>query len=280
MPACLTTRRTCDTALPSNCAPVRPSKPKATDMHQTYDVFADFRARVLKALEQSGLFDEAAASDLPLDAITVEPPRDESHGDLSTNAAMVLAKPLRNNPRAIASTLADALGADSDLQEVDVAGPGFINMRADDAFWQGVLSRVLQEGERFGHQVLGTPETLPKTNVEYVSANPTGPMHVGHCRGAVVGDALASVLEAAGYPVTREYYINDAGGQVDTLARSAFLRYREALGETIGAIPEGLYPGDYLVPVGKQLAEIHSARCSLWMKPSGCRSCVKLPSKR
>ncbi|MFK7792778.1 MAG: arginine--tRNA ligase [Devosiaceae bacterium] len=224
-------------------------------MPKTYDLFADFRARVLAALDRSGVLAGADREALPLAAITVEPPRDETHGDLSTNAAMVLAKPLKSNPRAIAATLAQALGDDADIDGVDVAGPGFINMRVAPAFWHTVLGRILGEGATFGHNVLGEPHTLPKTNVEYVSANPTGPMHVGHCRGAVVGDALANVFEAAGYPVTREYYINDAGGQVDTLARSSFLRYREALGQDIGAIPEGLYPGDYLVPVGKQLAE-------------------------
>jgi arginyl-tRNA synthetase len=226
-------------------------------MPKTYDLFADFRARVLAALDRSGVLDGVDREALPLGAITVEPPRDESHGDLSTNAAMVLAKPLKSNPRAIASTLADALGSDTDIVSVDVAGPGFINLRLAPAFWQSVLTKILNEGENYGRNVLGMPEGLPKTNIEYVSANPTGPMHVGHCRGAVVGDALAAIVEAAGYPVTREYYINDAGGQVDMLARSAFLRYREALGEDIGAIPEGLYPGEYLVPVGQALAENH-----------------------
>jgi arginyl-tRNA synthetase len=223
-------------------------------MSKTYDLFADFRARVLAALDRSGLLDGVDRKNLPLAAVTVEPPRDENHGDLSTNAAMVLAKPLKSNPRAIAASLAEALNADGDIDAVEVAGPGFINLRVAPAFWQGVLARVLLEGNEFGRNVLGTPDELPKTNVEYVSANPTGPMHVGHCRGAVVGDALAAIVEAAGYPVTREYYINDAGGQVNTLARSAFLRYREALGQEIGAIPEGLYPGTYLVPVGKSLA--------------------------
>ncbi len=226
-------------------------------MSSTYNVFADFRARVLTALESAAIVPVDQSDGLPIAAITVEPPRDESHGDLATNAAMVLAKPLKSNPRAIAEKLAEALANDPDLADVEVAGPGFLNMRVEPSFWQGVLARILKEGEGFGNNVLGDVETLPKTNVEYVSANPTGPMHVGHCRGAVVGDALAGVLEAAGYPVTREYYINDAGGQVDTLARSAFLRYREALGDDIGPIPEGLYPGDYLKPVGEALAEEH-----------------------
>ena len=229
-------------------------------MSQTYDLFADFRARVLAALDRSGVLDDADRDGLPLSAVTVEPPRDESHGDLATNAAMVLAKPLKTNPRAIAEGLAEALGTDKDIARVDVAGPGFINMKLTPLLWHTTLKRILAEGQQYGRNVLGTPDALPKTNVEYVSANPTGPMHVGHCRGAVVGDALANVLEAAGYDVTREYYINDAGGQVDTLARSAFLRYREALGEDIGAIPEGLYPGNYLVPVGQTLAEVHGDR--------------------
>ncbi len=239
-------------------------------MSKTYNLFADFRARVLLALERSGVLDGADQSALPLAAITVEPPREASHGDLSTNAAMVLAKPLKSNPREIAQKLAALLSDDADVDDVDVAGPGFINLRVKPAFWHIVLGRILTEGDQFGHNVLGEPDgaletqgsskaqRLPKTNVEYVSANPTGPMHVGHCRGAVVGDALANVLEAAGYPVTREYYINDAGGQVDTLARSAFLRYRQALGHDIGAIPEGLYPGEYLIPTGEKLAETHA----------------------
>jgi arginyl-tRNA synthetase len=229
-------------------------------MPETYDLFADFRSRVLTALDQTGLLADADRDLLPMASITVEPPRDESHGDLSTNAAMVLAKPLKSNPRAIAAALAETLRMDADVDGVEVAGPGFINLRVAPAFWQGVLARVLSEGNGYGRNVLGAPDNLPKTNVEYVSANPTGPMHVGHCRGAVVGDALANVMEAAGYPVTREYYINDAGGQVDTLARSAFLRYREALGEDIGDIPEGLYPGAYLVPVGQALAESHGEK--------------------
>lgn len=223
----------------------------------TYDLFADYRGRVLAALERTGVLSDADRDQLPLAAVTVEPPRDEAHGDLATNAAMVLAKPLKSNPRQIAARLAEQLEGEADIETVEIAGPGFINLRLRPSAWHAVLARLIAEGEGYGRRVLGTPETLPKTNVEYVSANPTGPMHVGHCRGAVVGDAIAALLDFAGYPVTREYYINDAGGQVDTLARSAFLRYREALGEDIGAIPEGLYPGDYLKPVGKALAEAH-----------------------
>ena len=223
----------------------------------TFDLFADYRARVLAALDAAGILAGHDEESLPLAAITVELPRDPAHGDLATNAAMVLSRPLRANPRAIAETLAGTLAADSSIASAEVAGPGFINLRLHPQAWQAALARILAEGADFGRNVLGTPETLPKTNVEYVSANPTGPMHVGHCRGAVVGDALASLMAFAGYPVTREYYINDAGGQVDTLARSAFLRYREALGEAIGDIPEGLYPGDYLRPVGEALASAH-----------------------
>lgn len=226
-------------------------------MPQTYDLFADFRARTVEALNRTGFLDGQDPDALPLGAITVEPPRDESHGDLATNAAMVLAKPLKSNPRAIAQALADTLAEDPQIESVEVAGPGFINLRLRPTVMHDALTRILAEGDDFGRNVLGDPGALAKTNVEYVSANPTGPMHVGHCRGAVVGDALAAILEFSGYDVTREYYINDAGGQVDTLARSAFLRYREALGQNIGAIPEGLYPGEYLVPTGKALAEKH-----------------------
>ena len=189
-----------------------------------------------------------------LQRCVVEPPRDSAHGDLATNAAMVLAKPLKTNPRALAESLGAVLARNDDIVSAEVAGPGFINLRLADGVWARVLKAVLESGTDFGRSVMGGGL---KVNVEYVSANPTGPMHVGHCRGAVVGDALASLLDFAGYDVTREYYINDAGSQVDVLANSAFLRYREALGEDIGAIPEGLYPGDYLVPVGKALADEH-----------------------
>ena len=183
--------------------------------------------------------------------VAVEPPRDASHGDLATNAAMVLAKPAATNPRALATLIALKIEAMPGVAAVDVAGPGFINIRLDAQVWREELAAILTDPEAYGHSQIGTGQ---RVNVEYVSANPTGPMHMGHCRGAVVGDALASLLEAAGFEVTREYYVNDAGSQVDTLARSAHLRYREALGQDIGEIPEGLYPGDYLVPVGRQLA--------------------------
>jgi arginyl-tRNA synthetase len=181
----------------------------------------------------------------------VEPPRDASHGDMATNAAMVLAKEAKAKPRDLADKIAEKLRADALVASVDVAGPGFINLALKPQVWADALRTVVQEGEAYGRSAIGKAE---KVNVEYVSANPTGPMHVGHCRGAVFGDALCSLLQFAGYDVTREYYINDAGAQVDVLGRSAYLRYREALGEDIGAIPEGLYPGDYLVPVGQALA--------------------------
>jgi arginyl-tRNA synthetase len=184
-------------------------------------------------------------------AVAVEPPRDPSHGDLATNAAMVLAKGAGTNPRALAEAIKPKLEALPAVTSVEVAGPGFINLRLADDSWRDELVTILAEGEAYGLSTIGANE---RVNVEYVSANPTGPMHMGHCRGAVVGDALARLLEAAGFRVTKEYYVNDAGSQVDTLARSAHLRYREALGEEIGEVPEGLYPGDYLKPVGTQLA--------------------------
>ncbi|WP_322963181.1 arginine--tRNA ligase [Sphingomonas fuzhouensis] len=182
--------------------------------------------------------------------VTVEPPRDASHGDLATNAAMVLAKPAGTNPRALAEAIAAELGKLDEVDSVSVAGPGFLNMRLTDAAWRDELAAIPQAGGDYGRSTRGKGVTV---NIEYVSANPTGPMHMGHCRGAVVGDALATLLEFAGHKVIREYYVNDAGGQVDVLARSAHLRYREALGETI-EIPEGLYPGEYLKPIGAELA--------------------------
>jgi arginyl-tRNA synthetase len=183
--------------------------------------------------------------------VTVEPPRDPSHGDLATNAAMVLAKAAGANPRALAEAIKPKLEALPPVTSVEVAGPGFINIRLTPDAWRDELRTILREGEEYGLSKIGANE---RVNVEYVSANPTGPMHVGHCRGAVVGDSLARLLEAAGFRVTKEYYVNDAGAQVDTLARSVHLRYREALGEDIGEIPEGFYPGDYLKPVGVLLA--------------------------
>jgi arginyl-tRNA synthetase len=219
---------------------------KAPSQH----LFANVLARVHAVC--GALATEAGwPADIDLSRVVVEPPRDASHGDMATNAAMVLAKEAKAKPRDLAEQIAAKLRADDLIASVDVAGPGFINLTLKPAAWSEALRTVLREGASYGQSTAGGAE---KVNVEYVSANPTGPMHVGHCRGAVFGDALCSLLQFAGYDVVREYYINDAGAQVDVLARSAFLRYREALGETIGEIPEGLYPGDYLKPVGEALA--------------------------
>lgn len=215
-----------------------------------YAIFADHVRAAVAALAAEGLVPEG----LDLSRIVVEPPRDAANGDLATNAAMVLAKEAKTKPRDLAEKIAERLTSVADVAKVEVAGPGFINLTLDKAFWPRVLAEVLKQGRGFGASAIGSDEPV---NVEYVSANPTGPMHVGHCRGAVFGDAMANLLAFAGYKVTREYYINDAGAQVDVLARSAFLRYREALGEEIGAIPDGLYPGDYLIPVGEALAKAH-----------------------
>ncbi|MEP0235229.1 arginine--tRNA ligase [Roseibium sp.] len=217
------------------------------------NIFAEFSERVKAAVSTLALKGPEGASP-DLSRVTVESPRDPAHGDLATNAAMVLAKQVGMKPRELADKLAEALREDADITEVSVAGPGFINMRLAPSAWQRVLASVVARGLDFGRSSRGDGK---KVNVEYVSANPTGPMHVGHTRGAVVGDALANLLAYAGYEVVREYYINDAGSQIDTLAESAFLRYREALGEDIGEIPAGLYPGDYLKPVGEKLAELH-----------------------
>jgi arginyl-tRNA synthetase len=220
------------------------------------NLFAEFRNAVIDAV--SGL---VAAGTLPegLDttAVTVEPPRDPAHGDIATNAALVLAKPARANPRAIAEALAERLKGLPAVTAVEIAGPGFLNLRLAAAFWQDRLRDILVAGVAYGQSTMGAGS---KVDVEYVSANPTGPLHVGHCRGAVYGDALAALLQKAGYDVCREYYINDAGAQVDVLARSAHLRYREALGDEIGEIPAGLYPGDYLKPVGQALAAKYGDR--------------------
>lgn len=219
-------------------------------------LYARFAAHIedaLNALETEGVL----TAGVDRRNVTVEPPRDASHGDLATNAAMVLAKPAGMNPRALAEALSAKLGALGEVASVDVAGPGFINLRLTQEAWRAELSLIAAAGDSYGRSTQGVGTTV---NVEYVSANPTGPMHMGHCRGAVVGDALASLLQYAGHKVIREYYVNDAGGQVDVLARSVHLRYREALGEAIGDIPEGLYPGDYLVPVGQALAADYGDR--------------------
>ena len=183
--------------------------------------------------------------------VTVEPPRDPAHGDLASNAAMVLAKAAGTNPRALAEAIKPKLEALPPVTSVEIAGPGFLNIRLHADAWRDELRAIIRNGDQYGLSTIGDNE---RVNVEYVSANPTGPLHMGHCRGAVVGDSLARLLEAAGFRVTKEYYVNDAGAQVDTLARSVHLRYRQALGEEIGDIPEGMYPGDYLVPVGTILA--------------------------
>ncbi|RTL67884.1 MAG: arginine--tRNA ligase [Hyphomicrobiales bacterium] len=217
------------------------------------NVYATVREWVLDGLARMQAAGDLAQG-LDMRNVEVSPPREASHGDLASNAAMVLAKAAGKKPRDIADRLAKELAAHPQVARVEVAGPGFLNLTLHPAFWHAVVAAILRDGTEFGRCNLGQGA---KTNVEYVSANPTGPMHVGHCRGAVFGDALANLLAFAGYDVTREYYINDAGAQVDVLARSAFLRYREALGEAIGEIPAGLYPGDYLKPVGAALVAEH-----------------------
>ena len=212
-----------------------------------YSRFADAINAALDRLTVQGVLPDG----LDRRNVAVEPPRDPTHGDLATNAAMVLAKPAGTNPRALAEQLAAELGALPDVVSAEIAGPGFINLRLNAAVWTAEIDTILATGDRYGRSELGKGH---RVNVEYVSANPTGPMHMGHCRGAVVGDALGTLLEFTGHKVTREYYVNDAGAQVAVLARSAHLRYREALGEVI-TVPEGLYPGDYLVPVGQALAQ-------------------------
>jgi arginyl-tRNA synthetase len=211
----------------------------------TKNIFANILDRVRSATADvlTGSVDQSR--------VTVEPPRDPAHGDIATNAAMVLAKDAGRKPRELAEAIAEKLRADALVAKVDVAGPGFINLTLKPAAWIAALRGAVQSGTQYGASDIGGGVAV---NVEYVSANPTGPMHVGHGRGAVFGDALANLLACAGFKVTREYYVNDAGAQVDVLARSAHLRYREALGEDIGKIPEGLYPGDYLKPVGAALA--------------------------
>ena len=212
-----------------------------------FTIFTGHVGRAVEALAAAGLF----RSPPDLSRIIVEPPRDAAHGDLATNAAMALAKDAGLKPRDLAEQIAAELRKLAEVARVDIAGPGFINLTLDPSVWRNALRDLIVAGTDIARSGVGKGELV---NVEYVSANPTGPMHVGHCRGAVFGDALANLLAVSGYAVTREYYINDAGAQVDVLARSAYLRYREALGEDIGPIPEGLYPGDYLKPVGAALA--------------------------
>ncbi|MEE4119207.1 MAG: arginine--tRNA ligase [Paracoccaceae bacterium] len=216
------------------------------------NLYADIRTLVtdtLGAMAREGALPEG----LDTGIVTVEPPRDPAHGDMATNAAMVLARPAGRKPREIAEALAPRLAADPRVETADVAGPGFINLRLAVAVWGDVVRAALSEGAGYGRSSMGQGA---RVNVEYVSANPTGPLHVGHTRGAVVGDTLAALMAFAGYEVTREYYINDGGAQVDTLARSVYLRYLEAHGQEV-AFAEGTYPGDYLIPVGQALKEVH-----------------------
>ncbi len=214
-----------------------------------FSIFEDNIKKILQSID----FNIDISPILP--RISAEPPRDPSHGDISTNAAMVLAKPVGGNPREIAQKVAEQLEKISGVKEVSIAGPGFINIRLSDAFWHDHLSEILKSGGNYGRNGVSNGT---KVNVEYVSANPTGPMHVGHCRGAVVGDSLANLLSFAGFDVTKEYYVNDAGVQIDVLAKSLYHRYCEALGEDMGAVPEGLYPGEYLIPPAMELKEAHS----------------------
>lgn len=215
------------------------------------NIFTEFATVV-----EAAVADLMSAGTLPegmdLSRLSVEAPRDKSHGDIATNVAMILSKQAKANPRELATMISEKLSAHDDLEQVEIAGPGFINMRLSDGFWQKRLLEILTAGSDYGTSDMGQGD---KVNVEYVSANPTGPLHVGHVRGAVFGDALANLLTKAGYAVTKEYYINDAGSQIDTLARSSHLRYQQAHGRDIGEIPEGMYPGDYLIPVGAMLKE-------------------------
>lgn len=215
------------------------------------NIFKDFQ-KSIKDIISSLSDNDKLPKNLDLSNITAEAPRDPSHGDIATNAAMVLVKQAKMKPRDIAEMIAQGLGKIETVETVDIAGPGFINTRLKQNFIQDQVSVILENGLNYGRSSYGNNE---KVNVEYVSANPTGPLHVGHCRGAVFGDALATLLEYVGYDVAKEYYINDAGGQINTLARSAYYRYLQTLGEDVGEIPEGLYPGEYLIPVGKALAE-------------------------
>jgi arginyl-tRNA synthetase len=213
------------------------------------NIFNQLKEEIIKALNQ--LKEDAyLPNELNLELISVEPPRDPSHGEMSTNAAMVLAKSAGKNPRELADKLTEKLKRVEYIEEVSIAGPGFINFNLKPKVWQNQITKILARGINYGDSNIGKGQ---KVNLEYVSANPTGPMHIGHSRGAVFGDALAGLLLKCGYDVIKEYYINDAGNQIDILAKSAFLRYREANGEEIGEIPEGLYPGDYLVGVGQEL---------------------------
>ena len=219
-------------------------------------IYAQYAALLDGVLDEL-VADGALPAGLERRNVTLEPPREAAHGDLAINAAMVLAKPAGSNPRTLAEALKPKLEALPAVESVEIAGPGFINLRLSEDAWRNELRAILAAGDAYGLSTVGRNE---RVNVEYVSANPTGPLHVGHCRGAVVGDSLAKLLEAAGFRVTKEYYVNDAGAQVDTLARSVHRRYREAIGQDVGETPEGMYPGDYLVPVGEALAAEHGDR--------------------
>jgi arginyl-tRNA synthetase len=231
------------------------------------NLFRHFHRVIVAAIEEMGRKGELPVLDAS--RVAVEPPRDPAHGDVSTNAAMVLAKEARMAPRQIAERLRARLLQEADVTAAEVAGSGFLNLRLADSFWHARLKEILRAGPAYGDSEFGKGRPV---NVEYVSANPTGPLHVGHGRGAVVGDALAALLEKAGFEVCREYYINDAGAQVDALARSLYFRYREALGESVGAIPEGLYPGEYLKATAQALVrrdgeKWRAAPESLWLAP-------------
>ncbi len=215
------------------------------------NVFKNFEKKIKKSLELSDIKGKNGEC-LDLSKITVDPPRDSSHGHLSTNAAMVLAKSIGLSPRALAEKIVELLKNDPSIDCIDVAGPGFINIKLTKSFWQDAIKSILELGISYGRIPMGQGKRI---NVEYVSANPTGPMHVGHCRGAVVGDVLCNLLQFVGYNITKEYYINDAGKQIEVLAHSVLLRYREALGQKINEIPEGLYPGEYLIPLGQSLVQ-------------------------
>jgi arginyl-tRNA synthetase len=232
------------------------------------NLFDHFREQVLTTIDDL-VSDGILPGSIDTSRIAVEPPREASHGDVTTNAAMLLAKPASMKPRDIAEPLAERLKALEFVVETEIAGPGFINLTLDKSFWADRLKEVLEAQVTYGTSAIGANVPI---NVEYVSANPTGPLHVGHGRGAVFGDALASLLEKAGFAVTREYYINDAGTQIETLARSLHLRYRQALGEEIGDIPEGFYPGEYLIPAGQKLADVEgdkwkNAPEDQWLEP-------------
>ena len=218
------------------------------------NIFYKFEDYIKKILQSIDLNSDALKL---LSKVSAEPPRDPSHGDISTNAAMIMAKPAGKNPRELAQLISDSLREIDGVAEVTIAGPGFINLKLADAFWISHLSEIFRLDRDYGRGLVANGE---KVNVEYVSANPTGPLHVGHCRGAVVGDALANLLEFSGFDVTKEYYVNDAGGQINVLANSLYHRYLEALGEDVGAIPEGLYPGDYLIAPAGSLVEIYKAQ--------------------